>query len=159
MGDSTNQRAGLVIGDSYLTNQLSSLRPVLQSKHNTSGNRDKERPRVGVAHVEVPHVGGPHVGGPHVGMPHVGGQCGVCGKLFRDNWLVRRHMVTHTLEKRHICPHCGKRFANKHGLVQHMRNLHSVAAAILPAMQRDNSGNSRLHPGPIPVYIGHSKLC
>ena len=55
-----------------------------------------------------------------------GGRCAcpVCGKTFRENWMVRRHMLTHG-RAAVICPLCGKRFKRKDTLKAHCDKNHA----------------------------------
>lgn len=46
--------------------------------------------------------------------------CPVCGKLFKQNWLVARHMLIHTGEKPFKCQACEYSSARKEHLMRHM---------------------------------------
>ncbi|CAL1536925.1 unnamed protein product [Lymnaea stagnalis] len=51
--------------------------------------------------------------------------CPVCGKKFRHNHL-KRHMLTHRLEKPHACSHCGLRYGTVNGLKFHILQSHGI---------------------------------
>lgn len=46
--------------------------------------------------------------------------CQVCGKFFKFNWEVTRHMKSHTGEKPFSCTYCDYRCSHKHHLKTHM---------------------------------------
>nr|XP_045608124.1 longitudinals lacking protein-like isoform X3 [Procambarus clarkii] len=62
----------------------------------------------------------------------VGGSvCGVCGKVFQGSnhkFLLRRHILTHTGERRHACPYCSYQANQAGNLNRHIRNLHPTQA-------------------------------
>ncbi|XP_042224507.1 longitudinals lacking protein, isoforms F/I/K/T-like isoform X4 [Homarus americanus] len=63
----------------------------------------------------------------------VGGSsvCGICGKLFQGSnhkFLLRRHILTHTGERRHACPYCSYQGNQAGNLNRHIRNLHPAQA-------------------------------
>lgn len=63
----------------------------------------------------------------HVKFDHLkehGHTCEICGKLFRDSYLLAKHLTTHTGIKPHGCNFCTRRFLSKHDLVVHTR-LHT----------------------------------
>lgn len=49
-------------------------------------------------------------------------ECDVCGKSFRAQKPVRRHMKTHFAKKPHECLTCGASFADKSNLGKHMKS-------------------------------------
>ncbi|KAK6621758.1 hypothetical protein RUM44_001565 [Polyplax serrata] len=53
-------------------------------------------------------------------------QCGVCGKDFRHQYTLTRHLPTHTDERNYKCETCGKAFRQMSTLSQH-RAIHSDA--------------------------------
>lgn len=56
-----------------------------------------------------------------------GSVCGVCGKVFHgtnQKFLLRRHILTHTGERRHGCPYCSYQANQAGNLNRHIRNLH-----------------------------------
>lgn len=57
--------------------------------------------------------------------------CGVCGKMFQgtnQRFLLRRHLLTHTGERRHACPYCSYQANQAGNLNRHIRNLHPTHA-------------------------------
>ncbi|XP_045103677.1 longitudinals lacking protein-like isoform X3 [Portunus trituberculatus] len=60
-----------------------------------------------------------------------GSTCGVCGRVFHgtnQKFLLRRHILTHTGERRHSCPYCSYQANQAGNLNRHIRNLHPGAA-------------------------------
>ena len=52
--------------------------------------------------------------------------CLLCNLKCHNTSNLRRHLVTHSGEKKFPCMHCGKRFARRHTLHDHMRRLHGI---------------------------------
>lgn len=55
--------------------------------------------------------------------------CEVCGKEFRGRNLRQRresHLLTHTGQRPHVCPHCPHRTALRSNLIKHIRAIHRV---------------------------------
>ena len=50
--------------------------------------------------------------------------CGICGKGFPFNYLLKRHEFSHSSDRPFLCTECGKTFRNKCGL-DHHRDTHS----------------------------------
>lgn len=48
------------------------------------------------------------------------GSCPVCGKMFKHNWQVKRHMSLHTGIKPYHCQYCDFCCAHKYHLKSHM---------------------------------------
>ncbi|XP_063225719.1 zinc finger and BTB domain-containing protein 24-like isoform X2 [Bacillus rossius redtenbacheri] len=53
-------------------------------------------------------------------------ECGLCGKEFRHQYTLMRHLPTHTDERNYTCTVCGKSFRQMSTLSQH-RAIHSDA--------------------------------
>jgi hypothetical protein len=43
-----------------------------------------------------------------------------CGKLFKTKFSLKRHMLIHSQQKEHECPHCGKKFSLPQYMREHM---------------------------------------
>ncbi|XP_069034336.1 zinc finger and BTB domain-containing protein 49-like isoform X2 [Embiotoca jacksoni] len=48
-------------------------------------------------------------------------RCDYCGKVFKDNYKLNRHLTIHTGLKPHSCEICGKKFVEKSRLKSHKR--------------------------------------
>lgn len=60
------------------------------------------------------------------GKPMKMWECGICGKEFRHQYTLMRHLPTHTDERNYKCDDCGKAFRQMSTLSQH-RAIHSDA--------------------------------
>ncbi|XP_036414884.1 zinc finger protein 250-like [Colossoma macropomum] len=47
--------------------------------------------------------------------------CEVCSKSFKNNVLLKKHMLTHQKETAHRCEFCGKCYGHSHALQNHIR--------------------------------------
>ncbi|CAL8356861.1 unnamed protein product [Boreogadus saida] len=52
--------------------------------------------------------------------------CPYCGKEFLDYSNLKRHKYTHTGERPYACAHCTKSFVQSGHLKKHLRNVHKV---------------------------------
>uniref|UniRef100_A0A0P4VTP5 C2H2-type domain-containing protein n=1 Tax=Scylla olivacea TaxID=85551 RepID=A0A0P4VTP5_SCYOL len=62
-------------------------------------------------------------------------QCGVCGKVFSGRSRkhnLKQHILTHTGERPHSCPHCPYRSSHRPTLRRHVFTVHARLAD-LPA--------------------------
>ena len=50
--------------------------------------------------------------------------CLICGKVISTKYSMKRHMDTHTGEKKFTCHHCGKQYAQDSGLQRHVTVIH-----------------------------------
>ena len=51
-------------------------------------------------------------------------KCTYCGKIMKDNQVLKDHINTHTGERPHICKYCGKTFASMGNKYAHIRQAH-----------------------------------
>ena len=58
-------------------------------------------------------------------IPH---PCELCGKVFRDERDLKRHMMIHTGEKPFGCNDCSSRFRQKAHLQRHVKHKHDREA-------------------------------
>lgn len=52
--------------------------------------------------------------------------CPQCPKTFASTWHLKRHVATHTKEKRYKCHLCGKFFSRNDNLKSHQKSVHGV---------------------------------
>ena len=53
-------------------------------------------------------------------------QCPYCSYNTSAKGRLRDHILTHTGERPHPCPHCGRRFAQKSTMRRHAKGKHCV---------------------------------
>ncbi|XP_066964693.1 longitudinals lacking protein, isoforms H/M/V-like isoform X3 [Macrobrachium rosenbergii] len=76
--------------------------------------------------------------------------CDVCGKQFHgcnQRFLLRRHLLTHTGERRHSCPYCSYQANQAGNLNRHIRNLHPAQAAVANLALNELSSSSIIGAG------------
>jgi len=56
--------------------------------------------------------------------------CDQCGKVFRDERDLKRHMMVHTGEKPYCCTDCLERFRQKAHLKRHLKHRHDREATV-----------------------------
>uniref|UniRef100_A0A8C0GWR8 Uncharacterized protein n=1 Tax=Chelonoidis abingdonii TaxID=106734 RepID=A0A8C0GWR8_CHEAB len=61
-------------------------------------------------------------------------RCPECGKSFREGSTLARHRRTHRQEKPHTCPHCGKGFHERSNFTRHQR---THAGELLPPPEEE----------------------
>lgn len=54
-----------------------------------------------------------------------GYHCHLCGKIYKYNHHLKRHLTSHSGAKPFICSLCGKSFTRKDSCRDHMRLVHS----------------------------------
>lgn len=64
--------------------------------------------------------------------------CRLCGRGFKEAWMVKRHMLTHSLPG-FFCPHCNKPFKRKDTLRMHILKCHGDVINIGNSSQRNRS--------------------
>jgi len=52
--------------------------------------------------------------------------CPQCPKTFASTWHLKRHVATHTKEKRFKCELCGKFFSRNDNLKSHQKSVHGI---------------------------------
>jgi len=60
-------------------------------------------------------------------LPKLKPKCGFCGKMFPDNYMLNRHMMTHTGEKPFACDQCEKSYSRKDKLKVHLNTVHQIS--------------------------------
>ena len=56
-------------------------------------------------------------------------ECETCGKVFTRKYILNRHILTHTGDKRHKCSHCGRAFTLLQNAKRHERQVHERRGA------------------------------
>merc|ERR1719447_887568 len=54
--------------------------------------------------------------------------CPQCPKTFASSWHLKRHVQTHSKEKRFKCELCGKFFSRNDNLKSHQKTVHGLFA-------------------------------
>jgi len=65
-------------------------------------------------------------GGRKTDVPEPPLNCPQCPKTFASTWHLKRHVATHTKEKRYKCHLCGKFFSRNDNLKSHQKSVHGV---------------------------------
>jgi len=65
-------------------------------------------------------------GGRKTDVPEPPLNCPQCPKTFASTWHLKRHVATHTKEKRFKCPLCGKFFSRNDNLKSHQKSVHGL---------------------------------
>jgi len=65
-------------------------------------------------------------GGRKSDVPEPPLNCPQCPKTFASTWHLKRHVATHTKEKRFKCHLCGKFFSRNDNLKSHQKSVHGV---------------------------------
>ncbi|KAH8025135.1 hypothetical protein HPB51_003977 [Rhipicephalus microplus] len=56
-------------------------------------------------------------------------RCPECGKTFARRYHLKEHLVTHAGEKNHACGVCGRKYARSSALKKHEREAHGAGAS------------------------------
>eukprot|EP00092_Neocalanus_flemingeri_P014745 GFUD01015912.1.p1 GENE.GFUD01015912.1~~GFUD01015912.1.p1 ORF type:complete len:322 (-),score=76.97 GFUD01015912.1:117-1082(-) len=67
--------------------------------------------------------------------------CPQCPKTFASTWHLKRHVQTHTKEKRFKCDLCGKYFSRNDNLKSHQKSVHGLM--LQPSATMPGSSGSR----------------
>ena len=89
-------------------------------------------------------------------QPGVGGEelplnCPQCPKTFASSWHLKRHVQTHSKEKRFKCDLCGKFFSRNDNLKSHQKTVHGL---MLP----QGSGTASKSGSSDPILMAHSTM-
>lgn len=77
--------------------------------------------------------------------------CPQCPKTFASSWHLKRHVQTHSKEKRFKCDLCGKFFSRNDNLKSHQKTVHGL---MLPP----SSGSASKAAGADPLLLAHSTM-
>lgn len=65
---------------------------------------------------------------------HSSFNCNVCGKIFAENKILKRHLKIHNPNKPHSCSVCMMKFAESSNLTKHMKKHTGIVAIGIGAM-------------------------
>ena len=72
-------------------------------------------------------------GGESMDCPH-------CPKSFASSWHLKRHVATHTKQKRFRCEYCGKLFSRNDNMMSHQKSVHAFLFGQSQGESEEGSG-------------------